>query len=417
MSSLKGKEILLGIAGGIAAYKGVEVLRGLKRAGAEVQVIMTEHAQQFVTPLTFQTLSNRAVGTTLFELDRESRIGHIQMAEQADLALVAPCTANVLAKLRAGIGDDLLTTVLLACPAPLYLALAMNDNMLSHPATKENMEVIHRRGGHIIQPEVGFLAEGKVGPGRLAHPDRIVATIEAHFSGESGVGRERLPLAGKKVLVTAGPTVEVIDPVRYISNRSSGRMGFATAEVFRQAGAEVTLVTGPVRLEDPVGIETVRVTTAEEMAAAVMDKQPEMDVLILAAAVADFRMQNTEPHKIKKAGRSTLTLELEANVDIAASVGKKKKAGQVLVIFAAESQNLLENASKKLEAKKADLVVANDITVPGSGFESLQNRVTLVSKPEKAGGEPVCQDLPLLEKHAVAGHIVDRVAALLPRGK
>ncbi|MCZ6532031.1 MAG: bifunctional phosphopantothenoylcysteine decarboxylase/phosphopantothenate--cysteine ligase CoaBC [SAR324 cluster bacterium] len=413
MSSLKGREILLGVSGGIACYKAVEVLRGLKKAGAEVQVVMSAHAQAFVTPLTFQTLSNRPVGTTLFELDRESRIGHIHMAERAELALVAPCTANVAAKLRAGIADDLLTTVLLATSAPTYLALAMNDHMLAHAATRENLEVLQGRGVHIIPPEVGFLAEGKEGPGRLADPESIVERVAVHFGAvPASAPGHAPPLAGKRVLVTAGPTVEAIDPVRFISNRSSGRMGFAVAEAGRAAGAQVTLVRGPVNLPDPQGMEIVPVHSAAEMRAAVMERLPSLDALVLAAAVADFRMGKTEPHKIKRAGKSSLTLKLEANPDIAAEVGEKKRPGQVLVIFAAESENLLANAEKKLKSKGADLVVANDITLHGSGFDASKNKVTLISRHPMYDGQPIL-DLPLIDKHAVAGHIMDQVVTLL----
>jgi phosphopantothenoylcysteine decarboxylase/phosphopantothenate--cysteine ligase len=418
MPILTGKEILLGVSGGIACYKAVEVLRGLKKAGAEVQVVMTDHAREFVSPLTFQTLSNRPVGTGLFELDRESRIGHITMADRAQLALVAPCTANLLAKLRAGMADDLLTTVLLAATAPLYLALAMNENMLAHPATRENMEALQARGVTIIPPEVGFLAEGREGPGRLAEPDKIVAAVETHFlSQPTPAGRQPLPLEGRRVLVTAGPTREVIDPVRFITNRSSGRMGYALAEVCRDAGARVTLVRGPVTLPDPPGMEVVPVVTAEEMRAAVLQRAADQDAFLLAAAVGDYKVGVPEAHKIKRAGRKKLSLELEENPDIAAEIGSKKKRGQVLVVFAAESRDLLANAEKKLKSKKADMVVANNILDPGSGFESTKNRVTLISRSTSPNGKPDFLDLPLIDKHAVAGHVVDHVASRLAAGK
>jgi phosphopantothenoylcysteine decarboxylase/phosphopantothenate--cysteine ligase len=426
MSILNGKEILLGVSGGIACYKAVEVLRGLKKAGAGVQVVMTSHAQEFVRPLTFQTLSNRAVGTTLFDLQREDKIGHIHMAEQAQLALVAPCTANVAAKLRAGLADDLLSTVLLATSAPIMLALAMNDNMLANPATQENLRVLEERGLIIIPPEVGFLAEGKQGPGRLADPEAIVARVEEHFTGGSAAaalestrpggmpaGEAAVPLKGRRVLVTAGPTVEAIDPVRYISNRSSGRMGFALAEACREAGARVTLVRGPVQLPDPAGMEIVPVQTAADMHQAVLSRLADQDAFCLAAAVADFRMDSEQPQKIKRAGKSTLILKLAANADIAADVGKKKSAGQVLVIFAAESENLLPNAAKKLESKCADLVVANDITLRDSGFDASKNKVTLIHRGAGADAPLVYLDLPLIDKHAVAGHIMDQMVALL----
>ena len=420
MSPLNGKEILLGVTGGIACYKAVEVLRGLKRAGAEVQVVMTDHAREFVAPLTFQTLSNRPVGTGLFELDRESRIGHIAMAERAELVLVAPCTANALAKLRAGIADDLLTTLLLAATAPVFLALAMNDHMLRHPATQENLRVLEGRGVAIIPPEEGFLAEGKEGPGRLADPARIVAAVEAHFAGaarSAAKGPTSSALAGlkgRRVLVTAGPTREALDPVRYLSNRSSGRMGFALAEVGRDAGGRVTLVSGPVSLPAPPGVELVPVVTAEEMRREVLARLPETDALVLAAAVADYRVPNPERHKIKRGDNPHLILKLEANPDIAAEVGRRKKAGQVLVVFAAESRDLIANAKKKLIAKGADLVVANDISKADSGFEATRNRVTLIRRSAK-GGAAKPEALPLMDKHACAARILAVTAELLEK--
>jgi phosphopantothenoylcysteine decarboxylase / phosphopantothenate---cysteine ligase len=418
MSALKGREILLGVSGGIACYKGVEVLRGLKRAGAEVSVVMTAHAQEFVRPLTFQTLSNRPVGTNLFDLDQESRIGHIRLAEQAELALVAPCTANVAAKLRAGLADDLLSTVLLATEAPLYLALAMNDRMLAHAATQENLAVLQGRGVHIIPPETGFLAEGKEAPGRLADPAEIVAAVERHFAEASGArpavaGR----LDGRRVLITAGPTVEKIDPVRFITNRSSGRMGFALAEACRDAGAEVLLVSGPSHLSAPRGVVLSRVSSAEEMRAVVLEHQPAQDALIFAAAVSDYRVRNPSEHKIKRGEHPTLQLDLDSNPDIAAESGRRKKAGQVIVVFAAESQHLLANAQRKLDAKRADLVVANDITEPGSGFDSQQNRVTLLRRAPNGGSPPPPIALPLMDKTAVAGHIVLAVGEMLAQAR
>ncbi|HKI98664.1 MAG TPA: bifunctional phosphopantothenoylcysteine decarboxylase/phosphopantothenate--cysteine ligase CoaBC [bacterium] len=418
MSALQGREILLGVSGGIACYKGVEVLRGLKRAGAEVSVVMTEHAREFVQPLTFQTLSNRPVGTHLFDLDQESRIGHIRLAEQAELALVAPCTANLVAKLRAGIADDLLSTVLLATTAPIYLALAMNDRMLANPATQENLQVLRARAIHIIPPETGFLAEGKEAPGRLAEPEDIVAAVERHFAEASG---ERPvvtgTLQGRRVLITAGPTVERFDPVRFITNRSSGRMGYALAEACRDAGAEVLLVSGPANLDPPRGVHLSRVSSAEEMRAVVLEHQPVQDALIFAAAVSDYRVRNPSEHKIKRGEHPTLDLKLESNPDIAAESGGRKKPGQVTVVFAAESQDLMANAQRKLNAKHADLVVANDITEPGSGFDSRQNRVTLLRRAPNGGPPPAPVALPLMDKLYVAGHIVLAVSELLAQAR
>jgi phosphopantothenoylcysteine decarboxylase/phosphopantothenate--cysteine ligase len=408
MGNLSGKEILLGVSGGIACYKAVEVLRGLKRAGAEVTVVMTDHAREFVQPLTFQTLSNRPVGTRLFDLDQENRIGHIAMAERAQLALVAPCTANVVAKLRAGLADDLLSTILLATRAPIYLALAMNDGMLLNAATQDNVRALQQRGLTIIPPEEGFLAEGKHAVGRLADPERIVAAIEAHFAPAGArAGLERL--AGRHVLVTAGPTLEDLDPVRFLTNRSTGRMGFAVAEVARDAGARVTLVSGPVALADPAGMAVKHVRSAEQMRSAVLEALPAQDALILAAAVSDYRAKTVAAQKIKREGKANLVLELEANADIAAEVGERRRQGQVLVVFAAESQDLLHNAGKKLDKKNADIVAANDITQPGSGFASGQNRITLLRR--SAPDRPIA--LPLMDKREAARHILAEVAALL----
>jgi phosphopantothenoylcysteine decarboxylase/phosphopantothenate--cysteine ligase len=408
MGNLSGKEILLGVSGGIACYKAVEVLRGLKRAGAEVTVVMTDHAREFVQPLTFQTLSNRPVGTRLFDLDQENRIGHIAMAERAHLALVAPCTANVVAKLRAGLADDLLSTILLATRAPIYLALAMNDGMLLNAATQDNVRALQQRGLTIIPPEEGFLAEGKHAVGRLADPERIVAAIVAHFTPAGGrAGLEGL--AGRHVLVTAGPTLEDLDPVRFLTNRSTGRMGFAVAEVARDAGARVTLVSGPVSLADPAGMAVKHVRSAEQMRSAVLEALPAQDALILAAAVSDYRAKTVAAQKIKREGKTNLVLELEANADIAAEVGERRRQGQVLVVFAAESQDLLHNAGKKLDKKNADIVAANDITQPGSGFASGQNRITLLRR--SAPDRPIA--LPLMDKREAARHILAEVAALL----
>ena len=415
MSSLQGREILLGVTGGIACYKSVEVLRGLKRAGAEVTVAMTPNAREFVAPLTFQTLSNRPVVISLFDLDQESRIGHIQVAEQAELALVAPCTANTAARLRAGIADDPVSTILLATTAPVFLALAMNDNMLRNPATQDNLATLAQRGVHLIEPVVGFLAEGKDAVGRLAEPADIVARIERHFAAATDETQGSVPppasLRGRRVMVTAGPTVEPIDPVRFISNRSSGRMGFNIAEVCRDAGARVTLIKGPVHLPNPPGMEVIGVTSAAEMREAVLARQHEQDVIIFAAAVADYRAAEQAPHKIKREGNGDLVLSMLPNPDISRDAGGRKRPGQVHVVFAAESRDLIANAEKKLRGKHADLVVANDITEAGSGFESHQNRVTLIRMAGEHALPPV--PLPLMDKRQVALRIMQEVGELL----
>ncbi|MDH5751639.1 MAG: bifunctional phosphopantothenoylcysteine decarboxylase/phosphopantothenate--cysteine ligase CoaBC [Deltaproteobacteria bacterium] len=414
MESLKGRNILLGVTGGIAAYKAVEILRLLKKAGADVSVVMTAHAREFVAPLTFQTLSGRPVASGLFDLDQENRINHIRLAEEVELALVAPCTANFAAKLRAGLADDLLSTMLLATTAPVCLALAMNDKMLNAAPTRENIRVLQERGVCIIPPEEGFLAEGTHAPGRLADPASIVAQVAGHFrGGASGMGPAAVQkgvLAGRKVLVTAGPTREMIDPVRFISNRSSGRMGYALAGAAAQRGAEVVLVSGPTGLNPPPGVRVLPVVTAGEMLAAVRAESSDTDVFVFAAAVSDFRAAVMKEHKIKRGEQGELSLELLQNADIAAETGRDKRPGQVSVVFAAESRDLLENAARKLAEKNADLVVANDITERDSGFDSDRNRAALLTR---GAGEP--QRLPLMEKTELAGVIMEKAVELLSK--
>jgi len=406
---MEGKSILLCVTGGIAAYKAVELLRLLKKDGADVWVVMTPHAVKFVTPLTFQTLSGHPVTCDLFHLDTESRIGHIHLAESADLALAAPCTAATLARLRLGLAEDPVSTTLLATRAPVFLAPAMNDAMWENPATMENVEVLKQRGVEIIPPEVGFLAEGKQAVGRLAEPTHILEAVRAYF------GRLEIPgpLKGRRILITAGPTVEPLDPVRYLSNHSSGRMGLALAAACKQLGGQVTLVRGPVSLPDPPGVRVIAVTTADEMAQAVSREQPDHQGLILAAAVADFRPARFEPQKIKRAERKTLTLELAANPDIAALAGAAKPKGQALVIFAAETENLAAHAAAKLTAKNADLVVANDITQKGAGFHTNTNVATLIFRDPQTGRPGQPETLPIMEKTALAMRIAQDLAQLI----
>lgn len=393
--SLRDRRVLVGLSGGIACYKACDVVRLLAQAGARVQVVMTAGAQQFVTPLTLQALSGRPVASDTFSLTQESEIGHIRLADEAELVLVAPATANVLAELAHGMAGDLLTTVLLATRAHLVLAPAMNVHMWEHVATQANLRTLVERGAEVVGPGVGSLACGYEGPGRLAEPAEIVEAVAARLSPRD--------LQGERVLVSAGPTREAIDPVRYLSNCSSGKMGYAVARVARRRGAEVVLVTGPGELGAPPGVRTLAVTTAAEMQRALEVEFRAASVLVMAAAVADYRVRQPTDRKLKK-GRATLTLELERTADILAGLAARK--GRRLVIgFAAETHDVTEEATRKLREKRLDLIVANDVTAPGAGFGSDTNVVQLLD----ADGST--EALPVLPKDDVAGRILDWVAA------
>ena len=395
---LAGKRILLGVTGSIAAYKAVELLRELTRRGAEVRCAMTESATRFVAPLTFQSLSRRPVLTDLYAQDYEGQIAHIAAAGGADLFLVAPATAHTLAKFAHGLADDFLTNLFLAATCPVLLAPAMDAEMWRHPATQANVATLRQRGVQFVGPASGELASGLTGPGRLAEPAEIVGAVEALFA------RAR-DLAGRSVLVTAGPTYEPLDPVRFVGNRSSGRMGFALAEAAAARGARVLLVTGPTHLAPPPGVECIRVQTTQEMYEAVLARAEGTDAIIKAAAPADYRPAKVAPAKIKK-GREILTLELTPTPDILAELARRKGAS-VLVGFAAETEELVANAREKLRKKNLDLVVANDVGAKDAGFAAETNRVTLVS------GDGEIEALPLLSKQEVAHRILDRVARLL----
>lgn len=395
---LAGKRILLGVTGSIAAYKAVELLRELTRRGAEVRCAMTESATRFVAPLTFQSLSRPPVLTDLYAQDYEGQIAHIAAAGGADLLLVAPATAHTLAKFAHGLADDFLTNLFLAATCPVLLAPAMDAEMWRHPATQANVATLRQRGVQFVGPASGELASGLTGPGRLAEPAEIVGTVEALFA------RAR-DLAGRSVLVTAGPTYEPLDPVRFVGNRSSGRMGFALAEAAAARGARVLLVTGPTHLAPPPGVECIRVQTTQEMYEAVLARAEGTDAIIKAAAPADYRAAKVAPAKIKK-GREILTLELTPTPDILAELARRKGAS-VLVGFAAETEELVANAREKLRKKNLDLVVANDVGAKDAGFAAETNRVTLVS------GDGEIEALPLLSKQEVAHRILDRVARLL----
>jgi len=393
---LQGKTVVLGVTGGIAAYKSVELLRLLTKAGADVHVIMTRSAQEFVAPLTFQTLSRNPVHTELFNLISEQEIGHISLADRADLFVIAPATANVIGKLACGIADDMLTTTVLATKATVLLAPAMNVNMYRNPLYQENEERLRRHGYLIVDPVKGELACGWEGEGKLQAPEVIF---------EEAVKALTPPdLAGERLLITAGPTREEIDPVRFVSNHSSGKMGYAIARAAWRRGAQVTLVSGPTCLTAPWGVRTVAVESAAEMLDAVMAGVDESTVVIKAAAVADYRPVTRTGEKIKKQGE-TLTLELVRNRDILAELGKMKEQ-RILVGFAAETADLLANARKKLDTKNLDLLVANDVTEPGAGFSVDTNIVRLLHR------DGSIEEPGLLSKEAVANLILDRVAEL-----
>ena len=396
---LHGKSILLGISGGIAAYKAAELVRLLVKERASVQVVMTANAQQFVTPLTFQALSNNAVGTDLFNLESESRISHIHKARLPDLLILAPATANLMAKMAAGIADDLLSTILLATTAPVLVCPAMNVKMWEHPATQRNLKTLVELGYKIQEPGVGSLACREEGAGRLAEVGDIL---------EKTIGMLTPPsLAGRRVLVSAGPTWEPFDPVRFISNPSSGKMGYALARIAARRSAQVCLVSGPCSLDTPAGVERICVTTASQMHDTISGLAPGMDAIVMAAAVSDYKPSEQAPQKLKKKHVGH-TVRLHPNPDILAGLGKKKQPAQVLVGFAAETQNLVENARDKLVRKNLDFIVANDLAQHGSGFGCDTNEVKIL---ERGGG---IVELPPLTKEQVAAEVWDRVERLFP---
>lgn len=394
---LSGKTILLGVSGGIAVYKALELLRLFKKADADVHVIMTASAIEFVTPLSFQTLSGNPVHTELFNLYQEKDIGHISLADMADCLVIAPATANIIGKMANGIADDLLTTTVMATKAPVVLAPAMNLNMYENPIYAGNEEKLARNGFLIVPPGEGELACGVKGKGRLADTELI---FEA-------VCHQLLPgdLAGRTVIVTAGPTREELDPVRYISNHSSGRMGYAIAKAAIRRGARVILVSGPVSLAPPKGVELVQVESAMQMRNIVLERATESDVIIKAAAVADYRPMERNFGKLKKKD-DTFTLQLVKNPDILAELGSLAKR-PVLVGFAAETQDLQDNAMAKLKGKNLDMIVANDLTEEGAGFNVDTNIVRFIFRDGRV------EALPLMSKEAVADEIIDRVVFML----
>ncbi|HEU4384647.1 MAG TPA: bifunctional phosphopantothenoylcysteine decarboxylase/phosphopantothenate--cysteine ligase CoaBC [Anaeromyxobacteraceae bacterium] len=399
MSAFKDRTVVLAVGGGIAAYKACEVVRLVVRHGGRVRVAMTPAATKFVTPLTFQALSGAPVLTDLFDPEAERTYGHLGLARSADLFLVAPATADLLARLRVGLGDDAVTTTALAVTCPVLLAPAMNTRMWASPAVQENLAALKSRGWQVVGPGRGELADGDVGEGRLAEPEEI-ADAAARLLGPRD-------LAGRKVLVTAGPTREPIDPVRFVSNPSSGKMGFAAARAAARRGAEVLLVTGPVDLPEPQGVRLLRVVTAEEMARAVLAEADSQDLFIAAAAVSDYRPKTASARKLKK-GEGEESLTLSRTPDILAALGDRfsgKASAPVLVGFAAETEDVVQNARDKLKKKRCDLVVANAVGRPGAGFGSDRNRITMVGRTELAEIEG--------SKDSVADAILDWVIPIL----
>ncbi len=392
---LTNKTIVLGITGSIAAYKAAEIASKLTEAGARVEVIMTESATKFIAPLTLRNITGRPVVTDMFDLDSEFSLEHVALAEAADAVLIAPATANVIAKLAAGIAGDMLCCTVLATEAPVIIAPAMNVNMFQNSVTQENLAKLKARGFAIIEPAYGRLASGKIGLGRLAEVDKIIGIVR-QVLGRSG------DLAGKRIVVSAGGTREPIDPVRHIGNRSSGKMGYAVAEAARDRGAIVSLITASTSLSEPAGVEVVHVETAAEMKAAVAKAVAQADALIMAAAVADYQPKDVARAKIKKKS-PRLTLELVRTPDILAEV----KGDFLKVGFAAESEDVVANARKKLKKKQLDIIIANDITDTSSGFDVDTNKVTLIDRDGKV------DSLPLLTKREVADRILDRVVGLI----
>jgi phosphopantothenoylcysteine decarboxylase/phosphopantothenate--cysteine ligase len=387
--------LILGVGGGIAAYKSAELARLLMQQDHQIQVIMTRAAEEFVRPLTFAALTGRKVLTDLFAV--ESAIEHISVAQENDVLAVAPATADLIAKMAHGLADDFLTTLYLAFTGPVIVAPAMNVNMWQHPATQANLETLRRRGHRIVEPDSGYLACGMTGPGRLADPEAIAAAIRNELA-------RRHDLDGEHVLLTAGPTQEPLDPVRYITNRSSGKMGYALAEAAAARGAHVVLISGPVHLAPPRGVEVIQVHTAKEMHDQVMERLAPASIVIKAAAVADFHLSKVPDQKVKKTA-ARVSLELDPTPDILAEVGRKK-GDRLLIGFAAETQNLVQEARRKLESKNCDMVVGNLVGGADSGFESDENEVTLVTRT----GETI--PLARASKREIADRIFDQVLRL-----
>lgn len=402
-------KIGLGVTGGIAAYKAVELMRLLQKTGCSVSVAMTKHSTEFVTPLTFRALADGPVIVDDYDPSNPDPIAHINFSQSIDLLLIAPATANIIAKMAGGIADDFLSATYLAATAPVIVAPAMNTEMWNHPATQRNIAKLRADGVRFIEPVAGELACKTVGTGKLEDVENIARQTLGFLEAK---GKLQNDLAGEKLLITVGGTREPIDPVRFISNRSSGKMGFALARAASQRGAKVTAITGTVTVQPPSGIEVINVVTAEEMYAAVMKRFPECSIFIAAAAVADFRPSEMVSNKMKKADRETLQLELVRNPDILSIAAQNRRQGQLIIGFAAETQNVKEYAKEKLEKKGLDMVIANDITQPGAGFDTETNIASIIFPDGRAS-----IDLPLMSKPDLANRILDEIAKLRSIGK
>ena len=397
---LKGKTILLGVTGGIAAYKSASLASLLVKAGAEVRVLMTENSKNFINPITFETLTGHKCVSDTFDRNFEFKVEHIALAKKADAVIIAPATANVIAKLAHGIADDMLTTTVLACRCPKIAAPAMNTAMYENPVTQDNIRILRRYGVEIAEPDRGYLACGDVGAGKMPEPETLAEYVykACAFSGD------KRDMEGMKVLVTAGPTQEAFDPVRYITNHSSGKMGYGIARMCMLRGACVTLVTGKTALKAPMFTEVVPVVSAKEMYDAVVERSGEMDIIIKAAAVADYRPCRVAEEKVKKAG-GQLEIEMESTDDILGFLGSHKRDGQFLCGFSMETENLVENSRKKLVKKNLDMIAANNLKEQGAGFETDTNIVTLIGKDFQ-------EDLPIMEKEQVASRLLDKILEL-----
>lgn len=393
---LKGKTVILGVTGGIAAYKSAGLTSLLVKAGADVQVIMTEHAREFIAPLTFEALTNQRCHTDTFDRNHEYSTEHVSLASRADAVIIAPATANVIAKLACGIADDMLTTTVLACDCPKIVVPAMNTRMYENPVTQDNLEKLRKYGVTVVEPAAGRLACGDVGKGKMPEPDVLFQYVLMACAFEKD-------MAGKKVLVTAGPTQERVDPVRYITNHSTGRMGYSIAKICALRGAEVTLVTGQTALEPPLFVDVVPVVSARDMYEAVVERSGEMDVIIKAAAVADYRPAVTSDEKIKKSD-GDMAIDMERTDDILGYLGSCKKPGQFLCGFSMETQNMLENSRAKLRKKNLDMIVANNLKVKGAGFGTDTNVVTIITADME-------KELELMSKDEVAARLLDEILA------
>lgn len=399
MTSEKKKCVVLGVTGGIAAYKACEILRLLQKRGMDVFVVMTKNATRFVSPLTFETLSGYPVAVDTFERPATWEVEHIALAKRADLFLIAPATANIIGKMACGIADDMLSTTVMATRAPVMIAPAMNTGMWDNPAVQQNLKTLADRGVHVVAPAVGYLACGDNGAGKLEDVEVIVQRAIDVLSGA------QKDLAGLRVMVTAGPTREALDPVRYISNRSSGKMGYAIARAAAKRGAHVTLLTGPVALAAPKGVSVVPFTTTQDLLDCALRYAPEQDILIQSAAPADYRAEQIADQKIKKSNGEDFVLRLVENPDVAATLGKNKREDQVFVGFAAETNDVLAHAQGKLVKKNLDMIVANDVTLPGAGFDVDTNIVTFITREETIA-------LPVLSKDEVADRILSQAILL-----